>query len=666
MDKKLYLAKYFLIALLFCPAIGFGGVCETIWDGDAAMSQMASQPANNVLKLHHKGIVIGEITQSQLRAFYDAKEKIQRLVGLHPKFILCGDAVPNAFAMPLKDGAIVGVTYGMLKLVDGDEDMAATVIGHEVGHHIKNHMRQTQNNAIVVDLLSTMLGVYLESKIQPKYSVQGLGKNIASIGGALVSAKFSRDQEREADDLGFQFILDTGYSPEGAVRLSELLKKKGMGGGGLFFDTHPGWEERATIFKAKIAQSVKAQQLMAQKSTDRQRLFAEKATPATNGNKIVVALAPNIIATDDQLSIQAAFYAFRNKDYQGAAKYLKEPSENGSALAQSYLGDLYIRGLGVKKDHVEAARLFRLSANQGNAFGQANLGFLYASGLGVNKDYAEAVRLFRLSAEQGNAQGQANLGLSYAKGDGVNKDYSEAARLFRLSADQGNPLGQVNLGYLYNQGLGVNQDIAEAARLYRLSADQGDATAQANLGMLYVNGVGVNRDYAEAIRLFQLSVEQGNAAAQANLGLLYAKGEGVGKDYVEAARLFRLSANQGDALGQGSLGFLYVTGLGVNKDFAEAARLLLLSANQGEAMAQVNLGWMYARGDGVNKDDVEAARLFRLSADQGNALGQYSYGYVLLNGLGTSKNPEEGVAWIRKAAAQGHPNAIAVLKQVAP
>lgn len=73
-------------------------------------------------------------------------------------------------------------------------------------------------------------------------------------------------------------------------------------------------------------------------------------------------------------------------------------------------------------DYDTAFREYRLAAEQGDAMGQANLGNMYRLGYGVSHDGAEAVRWYRLAAEQGDAAAQANLGTMYKLGEGVPQD----------------------------------------------------------------------------------------------------------------------------------------------------------------------------------------------------------------------------------------------------
>ena len=97
---------------------------------------------------------------------------------------------------------------------------------------------------------------------------------------------------------------------------------------------------------------------------------------------------------------------------------VRQAAEQGEAMAQFNLGNMYDFGRGVLEDDAEAVRWFRMAAEQGYAMAQYNLGSMYAHGEGVLKDDAAAVRWYRMAAEQGDAMAQFNLGIMYATGRG--------------------------------------------------------------------------------------------------------------------------------------------------------------------------------------------------------------------------------------------------------
>lgn len=461
-----------------CTMPAWGALCQSAWDGDKLMASIADKPAIGVLPLRDKAGNLTEIGADQLEAFHEAKERIAKVAGLTPTFLICNDAAPNAFAAPTPKGDVIGVTAGMLKMVDGDRDMAAAVIGHEVAHHTKHHVEDGQTRNQVLGIAATVLGVVLAAKggrgtfVPPP----GATVDLARLGGALVSRKFDRDQEREADEAGFQYVVDTGFNPAGAVRLAERFNEKG-GGTGLFFDTHPGWAERVERFKLLIAASPQAQELVARGDTPRNsaRAQAHQALAA-------VALEPAYATSDAQKSYTEGMAALKEKNLPVAVRELRASAAAGYAPAQLVVGYWHTVGYaGLAKDDKEAVRLFQLAAEQDEPAAQNQLGIMYVTGRGVDKDEAQALKYFRLAAERNQPNAQGNLGLMHERGlGGLEKDDTEAVKWYRLAAEQGNANAQYQLGRMQESGRGgLSVDVDEAAVLYRKSAEKGFAPAAA-------------------------------------------------------------------------------------------------------------------------------------------------------------------------------------------
>ncbi len=105
-------------------------------------------------------------------------------------------------------------------------------------------------------------------------------------------------------------------------------------------------------------------------------------------------------------------------------------------------------------------------ANEGDATAQTALGLLYERGLGVAPDPAAALLWYRRAAEQGDALAAFHIGSLYERGAGVERDYVAAAEWYQRASDQGNASAQAALAYLYDRGLGVARDFSEAEALY--------------------------------------------------------------------------------------------------------------------------------------------------------------------------------------------------------
>ena len=157
--------------------------------------------------------------------------------------------------------------------------------------------------------------------------------------------------------------------------------------------------------------------------------------------------------------------AYEAGDYATAIKEWKPLAEQGSAIAQYFLGALYDYGEGVFQDYPEAVKWYRLSAEQGNASAQNILGLMYENGNGVLKDTSEAVKWHRLSAEQGNASAQGDLGAMYANGNGVLQDNITSHMWYNIASANGNEKAGAKRDK--REGLMTPSDISKATAMAR-------------------------------------------------------------------------------------------------------------------------------------------------------------------------------------------------------
>jgi uncharacterized protein len=165
------------------------------------------------------------------------------------------------------------------------------------------------------------------------------------------------------------------------------------------------------------------------------------------GNLIIAAAMAMMLAVARPVEAQdfaKGESAYDSGDYATALQQWKPLAYNGNADAQTRVGFLFYKGLGVPKDHVAAANWYTLAAQQGYAPGQAKLGFMYDFGRGVKKSDRLAVQWYRRAADQGNAFAQLSLGKMYAVGRGVRRDDSLAYLWSYVAAEQGSEIGAKN------------------------------------------------------------------------------------------------------------------------------------------------------------------------------------------------------------------------------
>ncbi|PID57759.1 peptidase M48 Ste24p [candidate division KSB3 bacterium] len=146
----------------------------------------------------------------------------------------------NAYAFP---GGSVAATRGILLELENEAELAG-LFGHEIGHVNARHTGERMSKGLLASLLVTGAAIYAESQDSEWTPLISLGGNLAA--GALL-AHYSRDDEREADALGMEYMTRLGYDPEGMVGLMEVLvalSKHKPSALDMMFATHPMSEER--------------------------------------------------------------------------------------------------------------------------------------------------------------------------------------------------------------------------------------------------------------------------------------------------------------------------------------------------------------------------------------------------------------------------------------
>jgi predicted Zn-dependent protease len=146
----------------------------------------------------------------------------------------------NAYAFP---GGSIAVTRGILARLESEDELAA-LVGHEIGHVSARHTAARLSSGTV---LSVVLGGAAAALGAAKPGLQDVAGDVAGLGAGILLAKYSRDDEREADSLGMAYMVAAGYSPQGMVDLMAMLRGLSTREPGLveiLFATHPMSDER--------------------------------------------------------------------------------------------------------------------------------------------------------------------------------------------------------------------------------------------------------------------------------------------------------------------------------------------------------------------------------------------------------------------------------------
>jgi predicted Zn-dependent protease len=169
------------------------------------------------------------------------------------RFAIADMAETNAFALP---GGYIYVSRGLLALANSEAQLA-NVIGHEIAHVAARHHARQQSRATGVGILSA-LGTVAAAILGGPEAAQVVG-SLGQIAGAGFIASYSREQERESDDLGQRIAAHSGYDP-GAMAdfLAALGRESQIGQHGAarapsFLDSHPATPERVGATRSRAA-----------------------------------------------------------------------------------------------------------------------------------------------------------------------------------------------------------------------------------------------------------------------------------------------------------------------------------------------------------------------------------------------------------------------------
>lgn len=146
----------------------------------------------------------------------------------------------NAYAFP---GGSIAATRGIMLELESEDELAA-LMGHEIGHVNARHFAERQAQGTLVDLVTATATIAAGSK-NAQYGE--LAQLVGGLGGGALLAHYSRDNEREADALGMEYMHKAGYNPAGMADLMEMLNSQSKSKPNaleVMFSTHPMSSER--------------------------------------------------------------------------------------------------------------------------------------------------------------------------------------------------------------------------------------------------------------------------------------------------------------------------------------------------------------------------------------------------------------------------------------
>jgi len=169
-------------------------------------------------------------------------DRARRKDQLDFEFSILNDSTPNAWALP---GGKIVINRGLLTELDSEAELAA-VLGHEIVHADAAHGARAQSKGMLTQIGAMVTMVALGS-VDSK-ATREIAMIVPALGAQLLTQKYGRDAEREADKYGLLYMSEAGYNPMGGVelqetfvKLSESRKEDWLSG---LFASHPPSRER--------------------------------------------------------------------------------------------------------------------------------------------------------------------------------------------------------------------------------------------------------------------------------------------------------------------------------------------------------------------------------------------------------------------------------------
>lgn len=184
---------------------------------------------------------------------------VDRLVDSMPpqpfpiKVTVVRNAALNAFASA---AGHITIFSGLIANLSGEDELAS-VIAHELAHVSERHIAKSIEQSKLVgagSLLGILAAVLVGSQ------GKGDGANalvLGSVAGAkAMQLKYTRENERDADQYGLGYLVNGGFSPNGMISAFETIRRlQWMAGGGdvpSYLTTHPGMNERLGYIQERI------------------------------------------------------------------------------------------------------------------------------------------------------------------------------------------------------------------------------------------------------------------------------------------------------------------------------------------------------------------------------------------------------------------------------
>lgn len=146
----------------------------------------------------------------------------------------------NAFCMP---GGKIAFFTGIIERLRLTDDEVAMVMGHEMAHALREHARARAVKSTLTDLTGRVIGALILGQT---------GEAIGAQGAGLLSLRFSRNDETDADLVGMELAARAGYNPASGITLWQKMAAAAKGAPPQWLSTHPASETRVKTIQDNL------------------------------------------------------------------------------------------------------------------------------------------------------------------------------------------------------------------------------------------------------------------------------------------------------------------------------------------------------------------------------------------------------------------------------
>lgn len=156
---------------------------------------------------------------------------------------LLGSNQINAFCMP---GGKIAFYSGILQKLKLTDDEVAMVMGHEIAHALREHARERMGKNAATGLGASLLSQVL--------GLGQVGQTVTHYGAQLLTLKFGREDESEADLVGMELAARAGFDPRAGITLWQKMAAANKGAPPEWLSTHPSGNSRIADIQAALPQ----------------------------------------------------------------------------------------------------------------------------------------------------------------------------------------------------------------------------------------------------------------------------------------------------------------------------------------------------------------------------------------------------------------------------